>query len=100
MLAMTMPIWATRYKLCFFVPPSSLENCKSALFAIGAGTYPGGKYTHASFETTGTGQFKPEEGAVPNIGEIGKLQRVQEVKCEVLCVGVKTMKQAVEELKK
>lgn len=90
----------TRYKLFFTVPPSDLEACKSALFAAGAGTYPGGKYTHVSFETTGTGQFRPDEGAKPAVGEVGALERVEEVKCEVLCVGEEVMRRAVGELKR
>ena len=89
-----------RYKLLFTVPPSSLQACKSALFAIGAGTYPGGKYSHVSFETTGTGQFMPHKGAIPNLGEVGKLEKVEEVKVEVLCVGEEVMRGAVRELRR
>jgi hypothetical protein len=47
-----------------------LQACKDALFAADAGTYPGGKYSHACFEMAGTGQFRPNEGAVPNIGVV------------------------------
>jgi len=90
----------TRYKLSFTVPLSSLSACKSALFAAGAGTHPGGKYTHVSFETTGVGQFMPCEGAVPTLGQVGKLERVEEVRCEVLCVGEEVMRGAVGELKR
>jgi len=91
---------AIRYKLSFTVPPSSLSACKSALFAAGAGTHPGGKYTHVSFETAGVGQFKPCEGAVPSLGEVGRLERVEEVRCEVLCVGEEVMRRAVGELRR
>jgi hypothetical protein len=47
-----------------------LQAYKDALFAADAGTYPGGKYSHACFEMAGTGQFRPNEGAVPNIGVV------------------------------
>ena len=89
----------TRYKLFFTVPPSSLQKCKTAVFATGAGTYPGGKYTHVAFETTGLGQFLPGQGANPNIGAVGNLEKVEETKVEVLCVGKGVVERAVEALK-
>ncbi len=67
-----------RYMLHFYVPHSSLQTCKTALFAAGAGTYPGGKYSQACFEIAGTGQFRPDEGAVPNIGTVGQVEKVEE----------------------
>jgi hypothetical protein len=67
-----------RYTLSFYVPNSALQRCKDALFAVGAGTYPGGKYSHACFETLGTGQFRPNDGAVPNIGAVGEIEKVVE----------------------
>lgn len=61
---------AQRYKLVFYSPLLPLEDIKAAIFATGAGTYPGGKYTHVSFDSMGTGQFLPvaEKGANPAIG--------------------------------
>ena len=53
-----------------------------------------------SFETTGTGQFMAHEGAMPNLGKVGKLERVEEVKVEVLCVGEEVMRGAVRELRR
>ncbi len=53
-----------------------------------------------SFESRGTGQFLPGEGAVPNIGAVGKLERVEEMRVEVLCVGRDVMVGAVGALKK
>lgn len=52
------------------------------------------------FETPGTAQFVPGEGAVPNIGTVGKLERVEEMRVEVLCVGRDVMEGAVGALKK
>ena len=53
-----------------------------------------------SFESPGIGQFLPGVGATPNIGEVGKLERVEEMRVEVLCVGRDVMVGAVEALKR
>ncbi|KAL9615258.1 MAG: hypothetical protein Q9167_000352 [Letrouitia subvulpina] len=97
---MSTPTSVPRYKLTFTVPHHALEVCKSAVFSAGAGTYPGGKYSQVCFETTGTGQFMPGAGAQPNIGAIGKIERVEETKVEVLCVGRDIMIAAVDKLKR
>lgn len=90
-----------RYKLVFFVPQSGLAACKRAIFAAGAGKYPGpGNYTEACFTSMGQGQFLPGQGANPNIGEINKLETVEEVRCETLCVGRDVAGKAVEALLK
>ena len=52
------------------------------------------------FEMPGMGQFLPGEGAVPNIGAVGKLERVPEMRVEVLCVGKDVMTGAVDSLKR
>ncbi|KAL4802575.1 hypothetical protein BDV18DRAFT_146930 [Aspergillus unguis] len=91
---------STKYTLTFHVPPSSLESVKRAIFAAGAGRYPGpGNYTECCFTTTGTGQFRPGDTANPNIGTVGALEKVEEVKVETLVVGAETVKKAVEALK-
>lgn len=89
-----------RYKLVFFVPHSHLESCKEAVFATGAGTFPGGKYTKTCFQSPGIGQFLPNEGANPNIGSVGALEKVEEMKVEILCVGREVMQEAVKALLK
>lgn len=90
-----------RYKLVFFTPPQALQPIKDAVFATGAGTYPGqGDYTQACFTTPGVGQFMPGESAKPAIGEVGKVTEVGEVKCEILCVGEDVTREAVAALKK
>ncbi len=66
----------------------------------GAGSYPEGKYSLVCFEILGESQFMPSPGAVPNIGEVGKLERVQEVRVETLCVGREVVQGAVGALKK
>ncbi|KAK3175189.1 hypothetical protein OEA41_002435 [Lepraria neglecta] len=97
---MSTPTDQPRYKLIFFVPHSSLEVCKQAIFAKGAGAYPAGKYSMVCFESPGIGQFLPGEGAKPNIGTVGKLERVEEMKVEILCVGRDVMEGAVDSLKR
>ena len=89
-----------RYKLIFFVPASDAETWKEAVFSTGAGSFPGGQYTKACFQTSGMGQFLPGDGANPVIGATGELERVEEIRVEVLCVGGSVMKQAVEALVK
>ncbi|CRG84604.1 hypothetical protein PISL3812_01867 [Talaromyces islandicus] len=89
---------ADRFKLVFFVPHPNLETCKEAIFSTGAGAFPGGKYTKTCFQSPGTGQFLPGGGANPNIGTVGTLEHVEEMKVEILCVGRQTMLDAVKAL--
>jgi hypothetical protein len=57
-----------RFKLVFYVPPTALEACKTAVFAAGAGRYPGpGGYTECAFVSKGTGQFRPGDAAHPHV---------------------------------
>jgi hypothetical protein len=77
----------SRYKLVFFVPASARVAVQSAIFATGAGTYPGGKYSECAWHSHGTGQFRPGDGAKPKIGEVGTLEEVEECRVEILCVG-------------
>lgn len=71
------------YKLVFFVPESHLEPVKAAVFATGAGKI--GDYDCCCFETRGSGQFRPLSGANPFIGEADTLERVEEVRVELVC---------------
>jgi hypothetical protein len=87
-----------RFKLVFFVPTTALEACKQAIFDAGAGRYP--NYSECCFQTPGTGQFRPVGAAKPNIGEVGKLEEVQEVRVETVCNGRDIAVNAVEALKK
>ncbi|KAK5800764.1 hypothetical protein VI817_002976 [Penicillium citrinum] len=84
-----------RYKLVFFVPTENAETCKDAIFATGAGSFPGGKYTKCCFQTIGTGQFLPNEGANPAIGAVGAVEKCEEARIEVMCLGREVMRNAV-----
>jgi hypothetical protein len=91
----------SRFRLVFFVPISSLEACKAAIFKAGAGRYPGpGNYTECCWTTIGTGQFRPGGAANPHIGSVGILEEVQEARVEALCLGEDIARKAVEALKK
>jgi hypothetical protein len=88
-----------RFKLIFFTPPSHLPAIKTAIFSTGAGRYE--KYSECCFTSPGIGQFRPAANANPAIGEAGgKLEEVEEVRCEILCVGREVTRRAVEELKR
>ena len=91
---------AARFKLAFNVPPSALKACKTAIFAAGAGRYPGpGNYTECCWTAMGTGQFRPGDTANPHIGSVGALEEVQEARVETLCLGEDVARKAVEALK-
>ncbi|KAK0732136.1 GTP cyclohydrolase 1 type 2/Nif3 [Lasiosphaeris hirsuta] len=91
----------TRYALVFHAPLSAVEGCKTAIFAAGAGRYPGpANYTECCFTVVGTGQFRPGDAANPHIGHAGVLEHVEEARVEALCVGKDVVRRAVEALKK
>ena len=70
-------------KIITFVPTGpALTAVHEALSAAGAGAI--GDYSHCSFATAGTGQFRPLAGAHPTIGEVGRLERVAETKLEMV----------------
>jgi dinuclear metal center YbgI/SA1388 family protein len=71
-------------KLIVFCPTSHSNQVSEALFAAGAGHI--GNYDQCSFETLGSGYFRPLENANPFIGETGgKREKVEETKIEVIC---------------
>ena len=89
-----------RFKLVFNVPPPALAACKAAIFAAGAGRYPGaGNYIECCWTTMGIGQFRPGDAANPHIGEPGVLEETPEVRVEALCVGEDVARRAVAALK-
>ena len=70
-------------KIVTFVPVGpSITAVHEALSAAGAGQI--GDYSHCSFASAGTGQFKPLPGANPTIGEVGQLERVAETRLEMV----------------
>lgn len=71
------------YKIIVFVPTENAEELRQAIGEAGAGRI--GNYSHASFSTKGMGRFMPLKGANPAIGEIGKLEEVEEERVEFVC---------------
>lgn len=71
------------YKLYTYVPMEAAAAVRNAMFAAGAGEI--GRYSECSFNTPGTGTFRPGEGTNPVIGQSGgPREEVNEVKIEVL----------------
>lgn len=71
-----------RVKLVTFVPRESVEELRNALFAAGAGTV--GAYTCCSFSSEGAGTFYGTQETRPAVGEPGGLERVPEVRLEMV----------------
>jgi hypothetical protein len=70
-------------KLVVFVPLSHGAVVRQALGDAGAGKI--GNYSHCSYSSVGTGRFKPLDGAHPAVGEVGKLEEVEEERVECVC---------------
>jgi hypothetical protein len=66
----------------FYVPKNFLEVTKAAVFEAGAGRI--GNYDSCCFETRGQGQFRPREGSKPYLGSQELLERVEEIKVEMV----------------
>lgn len=77
-------------KLVTFAPKAQAEKVRNAICEAGAGEI--GNYSHASFNTEGTGTFKAGAGANPFVGEINKIQREPETKIEVIYENYKESK--------
>lgn len=69
-------------KLVVYVPVTHRDAVFTALSAAGAGHV--GNYSHCSFQIEGTGTFLPGEGTDPHIGAQGKLEKVEEVRLEMV----------------
>ncbi len=70
-------------KLRIVVPVSQANEIRQVLGAAGAGVQ--GHYDFCSFSFPVTGQFRPNEGAKPALGTIGKIETVAEEVIEVIC---------------
>lgn len=72
----------TLKKLAVYVPRESADEVRDALGSAGAGYI--GNYSHCTYNTSGTGTFLPHQGTNPHIGEVGKLEVVDEIKIETV----------------
>jgi len=118
----------TKYKLCYFVPPTSLQATKDAIFGTNlAGIFSsltdvnktlytdvvsptiqhlcaciGDRKTDDAaqcWETSGTGRFIPGPDSTPDIGTPGQLEVLEEVRVEVQVRGKENVKHVVDVLK-
>jgi len=85
------------FKYVVFVPEGYEEKIIDAIANAGGGII--GNYSHCSFMTSGTGTFKPLEGAKPTIGEVGNLEKVSENKIEAI-VNENCINKVIESVKK
>ena len=65
------------------MPPSHLESVKDAVFKAGAGQV--GTYSHCAWQVLGQGQFCPQSGSQPFLGQQGQLKKVDEYRVELVC---------------
>ncbi|KKW21614.1 MAG: hypothetical protein UY62_C0021G0022 [Parcubacteria group bacterium GW2011_GWF2_50_9] len=66
-----------------FVPETHAEKVRRGMGEAGAGKV--GNYSHCSFSVKGVGRFRPESGAKPTLGKLGKLEEVDEERITMQC---------------
>ena len=74
---------STNVKIVVFVPETHSDAVRVAMGNAGAGKI--GNYSNCTFSSKGIGRFKPEVGADPHIGKIGKFEKVAEERIETVC---------------
>jgi len=70
-------------KIVVYVPSSHAEKVREALAQSGAGHI--GDYDSCSFSVKGIGRFRPLDGANPYMGEVGKIEEIEEERIETIC---------------
>jgi len=76
----------SQHKIVVFVPVSHANAVREAIGRAGGGRL--GNYSCCSFSVRGVGRFRPEPGAQPAIGQVGRLEEVQEERIEITCDSV------------
>ena len=71
-------------KIAVYVDSDHADDVRKALSGSGAGRF--NKYDNCSFSVKGTGRFRPLEGSNPAIGEVGKVEEVEEERIETICL--------------
>jgi hypothetical protein len=84
------------FHLSFYVPTEHVDSVKQAIFDAGAGRI--GNYDCATWQTLGLGQFRPLAGANPFLGDIGRIETVDEYKVETIC-GADSIQAVIKALK-
>lgn len=70
-------------KLVTFVPAEAVDDLRYSLSLAGAGRI--GNYAQCSFNLNGIGTFVGNHKTNPTVGEPGQLERVEEVRMEMVC---------------
>jgi dinuclear metal center YbgI/SA1388 family protein len=65
-----------------FVPHDDVATVAAAMHEAGAGAI--GAYDRAMFQVSGTGSFRPLDGATPAIGQVGEVEHVGETRVEMV----------------
>ncbi|MBK7379745.1 MAG: Nif3-like dinuclear metal center hexameric protein [Ignavibacteriales bacterium] len=76
------PFNADQIKVVIFIPPNFVEKVSAEIFKTGAGTI--GEYNNCSFRLNGEGTFIGSNKSSPVVGLKGKLERVEEVRIEII----------------
>ncbi|MHC4990823.1 MAG: Nif3-like dinuclear metal center hexameric protein, partial [Planctomycetota bacterium] len=76
---------AEQCKIVTFCPADAADRVRKALATAGAGRI--GDYQLCSFEIRGHGTFLGGEGTSPSVGVAGRLERVEEVRLEMVAPG-------------
>lgn len=84
-------------KLVVYVPKTHVDSVRNAICDAGAGHI--GNYSHCTFNSFGNGTFLPLSGTNPFVGEVGKLEEVEEVKIETV-VQQSIVKSVIKAMKK
>ena len=80
---MKAPEMGKSFRIDIYVPEDHAEKVKEAAFRAGGGRI--GNYECCCWQTPGEGQFKPLEGSTPFIGSRDTLEKVREIKIEMVC---------------
>lgn len=70
-----------RVKVVITTPVTHADVVRRAIGDAGGGIL--GNYTHCSFSSRGLGRFRPQAGARPSIGAVGRDEQVEEERIEV-----------------
>ena len=86
-----------KVKIIVTIPVKNVGEVRNAICEAGAGII--GNYTYCSTSTKCVGTFKPNEKANPYIGQVNKLEFVEEEKLEVVC-DIDIVKKVIDRLRK
>lgn len=72
------------YKVECYIPLTHVDAVKEAIFKAGAGQVGG--YQKCCWQVIGQGQFEPQKGSQPFIGNHDVIEEVTECKIEIICL--------------